>query len=423
MEVPNSLDNLTLGQKIKLLRTEKGLSQTDLADGLCTMSAISQFENDKIKPRAELLEKLAVKLNVSLLTLLKNNTDDTTYDLDVIEILVQKNNFNDAFEKISKLNKEDFSTAQTGRLTILEAECLSRTGRPDLAVMKINYLFEENHFLTIRLQVSANKTLGSAYYFLSDMVNSYIFYHKAYSLFLENEFQDAALRADIAQNLGLVCNNLGKYDQSRLYLAIALEFYESVSDIVGLADAYYALGIATKSHVYIAKAKELYANLGIVKLANMVKQYEAFHLRSVTDPSSAIEELVDCADGFYHIGDKQNSLYSICRAIKVANENQMSVDILLSRANILVDQIETPNHPIIPFYHQTMSETSYRYKRFDDAVHFGQKSFMVFDKIGMYSDAADSLQVVADSFSELGNYKKANEIQRSVIELLRNKRV
>ena len=51
---------MTLGQKIKKLRTEKGLTQKDLADDIhVTFQTVSKWENDENEPDVSTIRELA----------------------------------------------------------------------------------------------------------------------------------------------------------------------------------------------------------------------------------------------------------------------------------------------------------------------------------------------------------------------------
>lgn len=55
-----------LGEKIKVLRTSRGLNQIELANGIgVTKQCVSNWENDNIMPSIEMLVKLAIYFNVS----------------------------------------------------------------------------------------------------------------------------------------------------------------------------------------------------------------------------------------------------------------------------------------------------------------------------------------------------------------------
>ena len=60
----------SLGQRIRELRLRKGLTQIDLAAGLCTPSMISQIESDRARPSYKMLFAISERLDVPLERLL-----------------------------------------------------------------------------------------------------------------------------------------------------------------------------------------------------------------------------------------------------------------------------------------------------------------------------------------------------------------
>lgn len=55
-----------LNENIKLLRTQKGLNQVELAKALCvTKQCVSNWENDNVLPSIEMLIKIAEYFDVS----------------------------------------------------------------------------------------------------------------------------------------------------------------------------------------------------------------------------------------------------------------------------------------------------------------------------------------------------------------------
>lgn len=59
--------NLNFGEKLKDIRLEKKLTQSELANMVgCSAIAISRYENDKREPSMEILKKLADALNVDI---------------------------------------------------------------------------------------------------------------------------------------------------------------------------------------------------------------------------------------------------------------------------------------------------------------------------------------------------------------------
>lgn len=56
----------TIGEKIRELRQQRGLTQSELADGIVTPSMISQIESDRAKPSYNLLNNLAIRLGMPI---------------------------------------------------------------------------------------------------------------------------------------------------------------------------------------------------------------------------------------------------------------------------------------------------------------------------------------------------------------------
>ncbi len=72
---------MTLGQKIKKLRTDKGLTQKDLADELfVTFQTISKWENDENEPDVSTIRQLAKVFNCSFDYLLDENEENMSKD-------------------------------------------------------------------------------------------------------------------------------------------------------------------------------------------------------------------------------------------------------------------------------------------------------------------------------------------------------
>ena len=73
---------MTFGEKLKKIRTDKGLSQDELAEILGTSKqVISRYETNQRVPKVTVVSDYAQKLNVSLTYLLNNNEVDEPIDI------------------------------------------------------------------------------------------------------------------------------------------------------------------------------------------------------------------------------------------------------------------------------------------------------------------------------------------------------
>jgi len=70
MEGADPITMFSLGQRIRSIRIKKGLTQADLAQGLCTPSMISQIETDRARPSYTMLAMLSERLETPLDNLL-----------------------------------------------------------------------------------------------------------------------------------------------------------------------------------------------------------------------------------------------------------------------------------------------------------------------------------------------------------------
>ena len=93
---------MTLGEKIKKLRKEKNISQTELAEIIGVhQSHIGRYERNESIPTAHIIKKMADVLKVSADYLLSEEEQEITTSLTSDKELLQQ------FQDISKLNETD----------------------------------------------------------------------------------------------------------------------------------------------------------------------------------------------------------------------------------------------------------------------------------------------------------------------------
>lgn len=106
----------TLGGKIKALRKEKKLTQTELAGSELTKSMLSQIENGKATPSMKTLQYIAEKLGCETSFLLEEDDDEIVVLIQKMERLI-KNKCDEVYETLLPIiQKELPSTLNTARL-------------------------------------------------------------------------------------------------------------------------------------------------------------------------------------------------------------------------------------------------------------------------------------------------------------------
>lgn len=93
------MDNIRTGNLIKEIRTEKGITQKELAEKLCvSVAAVSKWENGRGFPDISLLEPLTAELGISITELINGSRDSAAAENDaavkeIIEISGKERKF------------------------------------------------------------------------------------------------------------------------------------------------------------------------------------------------------------------------------------------------------------------------------------------------------------------------------------------
>ena len=106
---------ITLGMRIRMLRTYRQMTQSELAHGICSPSAISQMEADKISPSTETMLLLAERLQFPAEKLIYGEDYTAIEEAASLAVdLMEKRHFGEAivlFESIMESNVfNQFST-------------------------------------------------------------------------------------------------------------------------------------------------------------------------------------------------------------------------------------------------------------------------------------------------------------------------
>ena len=80
---------------------------------------------------------------------------------------------------------------------------------------------------------------------------------------------------------------------------------------------------------------------------------------------------------------------------------------------------ESVKHPRYAMIYQLYGTYLLAVKEHDRSIEYAYKATDIFDKMGLFRDAAESLQVAVEAYAELGRVAEAFENQRRVSDLLR----
>ncbi|MCU5459691.1 helix-turn-helix domain-containing protein [Bacillus cereus] len=107
----------TLGEKIKALRKEKKLTQTELAGSELTKSMLSQIENGKATPSMKTLQYIAEKLECETSFLLEEDEGEIVELIQKMEQLIKANKCDEVYNTLLPIVQNDMPlTLHTARL-------------------------------------------------------------------------------------------------------------------------------------------------------------------------------------------------------------------------------------------------------------------------------------------------------------------
>jgi tetratricopeptide (TPR) repeat protein len=418
--------DLTIGQRFKKMRMEKGFSQAGIAEGICSSATISHLECDRHIPTPHILGKLAEKLGVSLYDIMGTHETqmEANFLLDMVRVYIEKGEITHALELIKEFDGLSHTLEhQRYILLTLEVECLIRQDHNEQAINRLtNYLesYEIQANTDDQRLCTLYNYLGTAYYQSNDMTNAFSCYMRAYKSSMKFQTFDM-LSADVAYHCGMICNQLGMTEEARFYLQKAHDFYSSVSDMKHLADTYFHLAIATKQEGYIKNALSIYTNLNIVNKAHLARQFYAFNIKSKEDYRGACEDLQQTALEFEKLfGDMEMCVYTFSRAATICmdHEDFETAVSYINEASQRINRLKNPESRRIAYYFFVFARLCLLQHDYEACILHAKKSGIIFSKVGMKKPYADAMYLVAEAYGQLGMFEEAYKQQKEVSDTL-----
>lgn len=156
---------MTLGATIKKKRSTLGLTQKQLAEGICTQSQISKIEKDEVVPLANLLYDISKRLNTSIDVLMGDmsiNSNEITIQKQIHKLLLQRN-YNEIAVFIKTIDKSNWSYQGEVFLEWIEI-IINIKLKSEIAINKLLSLYETNiNFIDNELKANILNSIGIAY--------------------------------------------------------------------------------------------------------------------------------------------------------------------------------------------------------------------------------------------------------------------
>ncbi|ARU61338.1 hypothetical protein CBW65_10255 [Tumebacillus avium] len=249
----------SLGQRIRELRMKKGITQIDLAKGLCTPSMISQIESDRARPSYKILFAIAERLEVPLEKLLSDVDLNLEYvsTYKMARAMVAAKEHSSAIPLLKELLETPRTQISTMDIMFELADCYLHTDQLSEAEKLFNQVYElsilrQDH----QQQALTLKNIGLVEFRRKRYQLAAYQWHKGLEEADKMEEQDVFLKASILFNLGLVHDKLGNLSEALDYYNGASGLYEATGSLYEIGHVYMGLGMSYKRLNDLEKASE-----------------------------------------------------------------------------------------------------------------------------------------------------------------------
>jgi len=413
-----------IGRKIYYSRHEKGMSQQELARGICTVSYLSKIENNRAEPHQDIIDKLFAKLGIA-------NNEKTIEELETIN-----NRLKNWYEIIRRRDIEK-ATKEEKEITLIVNSLKEPSILINYHIFSAKYLMLLNKFdeaENIIKQVELQKKLftneQNYYFHLVDGIYKYS----------KNRFIDSLQSFTIAEKIVKEIKvdetelfYLLALNHSRLYHvtlaihygSIALANYDKVMDNIKSIETRIILSI---NYIRIKDYDSAYLNLtrslkvaeglndeyliGNVKhnmgyLFSKKEQHKEaikYYLESLNNKEEASETylttLFYLAQEYFKIKDLENAKYVINNGLKLATE--INTIIYLNKFKVL--------------YYQNLAtdELSDEYQE-----HLEETVIPYFTKQENWVEVSQYAEALANYYSEDGKHKQASFFYKLAYESIK----
>lgn len=405
---------------------KKGLTQSELAKGIISFSYLSKIENGKTKPNRDIIDLLCKRLNISPLgpTIFEANVKTCKRWFKSL-LLGDRKTSTKLFEEITSnstifSNKSLANLININKLRYFVLTAQSYNASKQMKVLKRKASQFNNKEQYYWLKFSGN------YYF------SIMSYQKAYKRFqcaeklISSELYFKEEENDIFYLIGLAASKIRKAHIALVYTSKALQYYQSQYKLAKCAQSHIVLGISYRRINDLEKAKQSYEmairigeslennnlvslsyqNLGVLHSANrdnkkaIIFFQKNYEILSGQDSMKLLVPIASLMKEYYKINDYINASYWLEQGLNLTNSLDVKESIFVLDFKVYEQLLSQKNSLKIEEIILT------------EAIPYLEKNKLDYQK-HIY------LQILADYYYRIRNYKLAADYYAEVNEILK----
>lgn len=259
------------GDVLKKIRRKRGLSQTALAEGICTQATISLMEKQNRLPKMNILTAICERLNIPTERIVENNGNGINDQFNTIVNDLISGNLDSAEDALNKIPvKKLESDFDKQRYYYLLGMVQVNSDKIDEAIFNFELVLTQ--FATTSANIYLAMTtagMALAYYKRNDPERAQRLTDRAVRL-IDNKKLIGSLHqwASIYCQLGELYTNLGNYKESKDIVGRGIELCRQHDSLFILDELYFILG---KDELALGEEEEAKQSLEIAKSISLAR--------------------------------------------------------------------------------------------------------------------------------------------------------
>lgn len=275
------------GEVLKQIRRKRGLSQTALAEGICTQATISLMEKQNRIPKMNILTAICARLGIGVDRIIENNDVSMTVLFDRISLLLVNRDYEAARKQMNKVKvkklQNDFDKQ---RYYYLLGSLQVASGQVDDAIFNFELILTQFSTTSANIYL-AMTTVGMAlaYEQRGDHEKALQFVERAIRLIDDKQLTGGKRQWMILyREIADLCYRLGEYQSAIKIADRGVAICRDEQSLFLLGDFYTTLGRAQAKLGQIDRAKE---SLAIARSLAQVEEQTNL-VASLTDEQAAL---------------------------------------------------------------------------------------------------------------------------------------
>lgn len=408
-----------VGQRIRYYRKTKGLTQEELAQGICSVSYLSKIEKGDAKSSEEVINLLCERLGIS-----PEEVDESK----ILEMLNEWNmmmvnrQFEEAEATYKEINEKMKGISQPNlllRYKLFKARYFLVQSTPNLCLAKeeldsVNDLFEQ---LPNDLKFYFYTFNGMYKNYLSSYQEALEYFEKADKQFNQTSNLSDIEAATVYYFLGLTHNYLLHISSVANYAYKAIGIFDREYCYSRSADCQILLGLSyrrarnyekAKYHLNLALKystvfKDKYTSGVILHNLGYVAACQNQHEKAI----DYLKESLQFKEARQSIQNTAGTIYLLATEYYVVGDNQKAQDLINKGLKIVNSNHEVYYHLKKLEFQLTGNDTDPEFTKF-----LSKDSIPFFKEKGILEYEATHSELLADIYFEQGQYKKASQYYR-----------